>query len=950
MSIFDKISGRFGDILDEVRIPEELHRAHEEALAKISAGNPENAIELLQVMATRYPETQRTYVLLARAYRNLKRWKLSADSLERALAIRESAILHLHAGEAYESLKQWKNAEKHLLQATAIPDGKDVEFETSCALARVYAAMSRPDKAERELQRAARLQPENLEIGHRLVRIILERDVTDAAALLRKLDKNLTDPKSQLLMGLILEQQGRLEEACTRLSSSLEHVTDVEALLALARIRLQQGLPDLAAQSLQGLPDITDLVLKTEEWRVKGECASLLGNWNDARDAYLNLLGTLPEDAHALVGLGFAELELGHSDVASGFLLQAMPHLATRGRALLGIGRLHAERDDISGARHFLEESLRAETSEPDRAQAHLELARVLSKSADRSEVLRHLHEAGKDPRLRPIAEAMSLETLQGLKPRLDYPEDPQNPMSLEGFAKNVVAWVTGDPRLVDFVSAAQSLVQRLESPLSLAIVGEFNAGKSTLLNALLEEDLLPVGVLPTTAHTGIVRFGPRRAARLHFLSAPPQEVGFEEASRTMKDTAAEIERVEFMFPHPVLRTVEFWDTPGFNALEERHETVAAKALEDAEAILWVMDANQVLSASEFDRIDGVRNGKERLIVVLNKTDRLGNDRAARLEELIEYVEEHIGDHIAGIFGISAQEAVIARPAVTPHFEKFREFIDVNVIERAGRLKVLEVLRQLGVIFDGVATFGSQRASSMAELSDRVAQIVSWVAADARVKASALVENQRRNLEDKSSYLLLSIEHEISESLRPAGQILSRPSLAPEDAEFIGRLLQTRFSDVIDESFAEVASVLNDLEGSLARKLEDVAQRMPLADARAQHRSIEGLFDELRTSRHLLHEKVVGRLRASAKSRIELVGHDVLLSLDGDKALWRPKLRKLLPDTSRLAALELSAWFDEWFLRIEAFLDRVSSELSLLKTETDYRYDTKEATSWLQDI
>ncbi len=950
MSIFDKISGRFGDILDEVRIPEDLHRAHEEALAKISAGAPEQAIELLQAMVLRHPDTQRTFILLARSYRHLKRWKLMADAVERALTIRESASLHVQAADAYEALKQWGNAEKHLLQATSLPDGKDLEFETSCGLARVYTAIARPDKAEREMHRASRLQPENLHIGHQLVRLMLDRDVAEAAALLSKIDKNITDPKSQILMALILERQGNLDKACSFLMTSIEHVTDAEALLTLARIRLTQGLPDLASQAIEGLPDINDPLLKTLEWRIRGECASALKNWTEARNAYLHLLGKLPEDASALVGLGFAELELGHSDVASGFLLQAMPHLGTRGRALLGIGRLHAERGDVSGARHFLEESLRAETTEVDRAQAHLEIARILSKSSDHSAVLQHLHEAQKDPELLDLATAMRLETLDRLKPRFEFPEDPYNPMSLEGVITQVVKWVTADPRLSEFVSPAQSLVQKLESPLSLAIVGEFNAGKSTLLNALLEEDLLPVGVLPTTAHTGIVRFGPRRAARLHYLNASPQEVRFEEASRIMKDNSAEVERVEFMFPHPVLRALEFWDTPGFNALEERHESVASSALENAEAIIWVMDANQVLSASEFDRIDGLRNGRERLIVVLNKIDRLGNDRTNKLAELIAYVEENIGEQIAGTFGLSAQEAAAARPNNTPDFENFREFIDTHVVERAGRLKVLEVLRQLGVLFNAIHAFGDQRADAMVELGDRVAQISIWVESDARAKANALIENQRRNLEDKTSYLLLSIEHEIAESLRPAGQILSRPSLAAEDAKFIGRLLRTRFSDVVDESFDEVAHTLNELEGTLARRLEDVVQRMPLLDARAQHRSIEGLFDELRASRQLLYEKVVGRLDASVGSRIELVGNDILLSLDGDKALWRSKLRRLLPDTSRLAAMELTSWFNEWFHRVSVFLERIASELDLLKIETDHRYDSSEMSSWLDAI
>ena len=494
----------------------------------------------------------------------------------------------------------------------------------------------------------------------------------------------------------------------------------------------------------------------------------------------------------------------------------------------------------------------------------------------------------------------------------------------------------------------AQGLVQKLESPLSIAIVGEFNAGKSTLLNALLEEDLLPVGVLPTTAHTGIVRFGPRRAARLHLLDAPSREVNFEEAARVMKDNSADVARVDFMFPHPVLRSLEFWDTPGFNALEERHETVAANALETAEAILWVMDANQVLSATEFDRIDGLRHGVERLVVVVNKVDRLGRDREGKTQELLDYIDDNIGDQIAGAFAVSAKEAIDARPGKDGAFEDFRAYVNEHIVERAGRIKVIEVFFSLTGLFHDVRRFSADRQTSLTEAKRQLGEVGDWLTTDVQSTLERFVEDTRRHLEDRTTFMLDSIEREIADAMRPSGQLVTRHALSKTDAIFVGRLFVDRYHDILKVAFQETARVVDELEATMARRVENVVRLMSAEEARGQNRSLESLFDELRMHRAILEERLVGRLSARFTATVELVGPEVLMSIDGDKAMWRPKLRRLLPDSSQLGSTELTDWLRDWTSRMTVFILRLDAELAWISMDLEQRLNVDSMISWLE--
>ena len=132
------------------------------------------------------------------------------------------------------------------------------------------------------------------------------------------------------------------------------------------------------------------------------------------------------------------------------------------------------------------------------------------------------------------------------------------------------------------FQSAAEDaetlrrVTQSLQEPFLLVVAGEFNAGKSAFVNALIGERVLAEGVTPTTAHVTLLRFGEAAASRL-------RPDGIE----------------EIISPAAFLRDVAIVDTPGTNAVLRHHEQLTREFIPRSDFILFVTSADRPFTESE---------------------------------------------------------------------------------------------------------------------------------------------------------------------------------------------------------------------------------------------------------------------------------------------------------------------------------------------------------------
>ena len=210
---------------------------------------------------------------------------------------------------------------------------------------------------------------------------------------------------------------------------------------------------------------------------------------------------------------------------------------------------------------------------------------------------------------------------------------------------------------------ALQQALLDLEGPFLLVVAGEFNSGKSSLLNALLGSDFLKEGVTPTTERIHLISYGPE--ARLQ-----PQ--------------SPEVALVEL--PHPLLREVRLVDTPGTNAILQHHQVLTQKFLPRADLILFVTSADRPFTQSEADFLGFIRAWGKKVVLIVNKIDLLS---AAELQQVLEFVrkgaDQTLG-HVPPIFAVSARRA--RKGEAASHIPELEAHIRWVLAHEATRLKL----------------------------------------------------------------------------------------------------------------------------------------------------------------------------------------------------------------------------------------------------------------------
>lgn len=215
-----------------------------------------------------------------------------------------------------------------------------------------------------------------------------------------------------------------------------------------------------------------------------------------------------------------------------------------------------------------------------------------------------------------------------------------------------------------EIASEATALGERLaEGRFHVACIGQFKRGKSTLLNALVGQPLLPAGVVPITTAVTVLRWGPAPRARVR-LGDDWHEIALAELADYVSEERNPANRkgvtvVEVFVPSPLLGAgMCLVDTPGVGSVIRANTAATREFVPQIDAALVVIGTDPPLSGEELALIEETAAQVDTVLFVLGKADR---SSAAEREEAMAFTRRVLAERLRTDPGPMLQVSALER-------------------------------------------------------------------------------------------------------------------------------------------------------------------------------------------------------------------------------------------------------------------------------------------------
>lgn len=227
---------------------------------------------------------------------------------------------------------------------------------------------------------------------------------------------------------------------------------------------------------------------------------------------------------------------------------------------------------------------------------------------------------------------------------------------------------ICGDLEMDEARKALAQSREKLESHrFAVGIMGEFKRGKSTVINSLLEQEIMPADILPCSATMNRVTYDMQPHAELRMHDGSVRRIQVEELTDYVtkltsenESRAADVDEAVVFYPCRFCQNgVDIVDTPGLND-DERMNKISEEIIPKLDAVIMVIVPGSPfsMSESEFVRNKLMSSDLGRLIFLVNKIDtiRKADDRARAVEGIKTKIRETVLEKMADLYGKDSKQ------------------------------------------------------------------------------------------------------------------------------------------------------------------------------------------------------------------------------------------------------------------------------------------------------
>jgi GTPase Era involved in 16S rRNA processing len=288
---------------------------------------------------------------------------------------------------------------------------------------------------------------------------------------------------------------------------------------------------------------------------------------------------------------------------------------------------------------------------------------------------------------------------------------------------------VPGLGMLTDEIDLKRRVQDIRKGLFTIIVLGKFNHGKSTLINALLGKETVRARAIPTTAAITVISCGKNTDVAIYENRCPephyiPWDKFLKEYTLTSEDVDskeedrfAHIDYAQIETQHPlVTRGIKLVDSPGLGEDDPRTATTL-RFLKQAQAVIFILDANHLLSLYERDFISRYlgQGLLEHVLFVINRINEVEDSEVSSLNDRLKNIlSPHFSDNLGRFNETYYRKRVFFVDALTALQARTTNSIDNATLECSG---ILALEKQINNILESEDRFRAVIMSTVQVLS-----------------------------------------------------------------------------------------------------------------------------------------------------------------------------------------------------------------------------------------